>query len=145
VFLLFLLIYRILPNAGQTWRSVVPGTLMASVLLLVLTQVFPLYVALFPPNHPYALFGVFLVLTFWLYLLGIILVLGVELNAFLEQPALSASVAATAPAARAEASPMAEPARGSMGGHVLGFAGLVVAALLLRGQAVKVGDERAVV
>ena len=30
-----------------------------------------------------------------------------------------------------------------MGGHMVGFAGLVVAALLLRAQAVKTGDERA--
>src|SRR5262249_16988970 len=33
VFVLFLLIYRVLPNARQTWHSVVPGALMSSVLL----------------------------------------------------------------------------------------------------------------
>jgi membrane protein len=142
VFLLFLLIYRILPNAQQTWRSVVPGTLLASVLLLVLTQVFPLYVALFPPNHAYALFGVFLVLTFWLYLLGMILVLGVELNAFLEKPQLAAP--ADMALAQSPAPPELQPApRVGIGGPILGFAGLVVAALLLRGQAVKTSDERA--
>jgi membrane protein len=142
VFLLFLMIYRILPNAQQTWRSVVPGTLMASVLLLVLTQVFPLYVALFPPNHAYALFGVFLVLTFWLYLLGMILVLGVELNAFLGEPKHSSPAETTLAQSPAPAEFQPAPGVGT-GGRIIGFAGLVVAALLLRGQAVKTSDERA--
>jgi membrane protein len=87
VFALFLLVYRVLPNAKQTWRDVIPGTLLSTVLLLVISQLFPIYVSLFPPNHAYALFGVFLVFTFWLYLLGMVLVLGAELNAFLGQPA----------------------------------------------------------
>jgi membrane protein len=87
VFALFLLVYRVLPNAKQTWRDVIPGTLLSTVLLLVISQLFPIYVSLFPPNHAYALFGVFLVFTFWLYLLGMVLVLGAELNAFLEQSA----------------------------------------------------------
>jgi membrane protein len=145
VFVLFLLIYRILPNAQQTWRSVIPGALLASVLLLVLTQVFPLYVALFPPNHAYALFGVFLVLTFWLYLLGLILVLGAELNAFLELPVPTPEPAATVPPLASAAIEDRGPrlARVGMGGRMVGFVGLVVAALLLRDQVVKTRDDRA--
>src|SRR5258708_26599571 len=92
-FVLFLLIYKALPNARQGWRDVLPGVLLASVLLLVISQIFPLYVVLFPPNHAYAVFGVFLVFTFWLYLLGFILVLGAELNAFLHEPARSVALA----------------------------------------------------
>ncbi len=104
VFALFLLIYRILPNSRQTWASVIPGAVLSSVFIFVISQVFPLYVTLFPPNHAYAVFGVFLVLTFWLYLLGIVLVLGAELNAFLEQPARSAALAeATAAALHGQA------------------------------------------
>jgi YihY family inner membrane protein len=104
VFVLFLLMYRILPNGKQTWGSVVPGTVLSCLLIFVISQLFPLYVALFPPNHAYAVFGVFLVLTFWLYLLGIVLVLGAELNAFLEQPTRSAALAeATAAAQRGRA------------------------------------------
>jgi membrane protein len=145
VFILFLLIYRILPNASQTWHSVVPGALMSSVLLLLLTQVFPLYVALFPPNHAYAFFGVFLVLTFWLYLLGLVLVLGAELNAFLAEP----TVATASPAVEATVAAPAEtrqpsPQRGtSVGGRVVGIAGLIVAGMLLRSSTVKADDERA--
>ena len=103
--MLFLLIYRILPNAEQTWRSVIPGALASLVLIMLISQLFPVYVKLFPPNHAYSVFGVFLVLTFWLYLVGIVMVLGAELNAFLEQPARSAALAeATAAAQRGKAS-----------------------------------------
>ena len=183
VFLLFLLIYRILPNAQQTWRSVIPGALLSVVLVGVLSQVFPLYVTIFQPNHAYAVFGVFLVLTFYLYILGIVMVLGAELNAFLEQPTRSVALAEATAAAqhgqaafdqetgevKAEASgkapsmrgggPFGSPARSaseqfaaeaqpgeqtrdedrrpqvSLAGRLVGFAGLVVAALLLRGGA----------
>lgn len=96
----FLLIYKVLPNARQGWRDVLPGALLATVLTAVLSQVFPIYVALFPPNHAYALFGVFLVLTFYLYLLGMVLVFGAELNAFLQQPARSVALAEATSAAQ---------------------------------------------
>jgi membrane protein len=144
VFALFILIYRVLPNAEQTWRSVIPGTALALVLVVVLSQAFPIYVALFPPNHAYAVFGVFLVLTFWLYLLGIVLVLGAELNAFLAEPTHSVALAeATAAAQRGRAdyhrgteAIKAEDTdrrpRVSLAGRIVGFAGLVVAALLIR-------------
>jgi membrane protein len=190
VFLLFLLIYKILPNARKTWRDVLPGTLLASVLLLVISQLFPLYVAVFPPNHAYALFGVFLLFTFYLYLLGLVFVLGAELNAFLQEPARSVALAEATTAAqrgraqydqqtgkvRAEASGSAPAMQGggalgspvrsthaqvgdvqgggepqkadpaqkpSLAGRILGFIGLIVAVLLLRGQAGRPTDERA--
>ncbi len=148
IFLLFLLIYRILPNARQTWHSVIPGALMSSLLLLVLTQVFPLYVALFPPNHAYSFFGVFLVLTFWLYLLGLVLVLGAELNAFLEAPtAVALSPTDEHPlAVAAEAGPAqgrAHVGGANVGGRMVGIAGLIVAGMLLRDSSVKADDERA--
>jgi hypothetical protein len=190
--LFFLLIYKVLPNAKQGWRDVIPGTLLSAVLLLVISQIFPLYVTLFPPNHAYALFGVFLVFTFWLYLLGFVLVLGAELNAFLQEPSRSVALAEATAAAqhgqasfdrptgkvRAEATgsapalqgggalgapkrstaaqfgeqgepvhPQLETQRGSAGpslaGRLLGFVGLLVAVLLLRGQTPKTTDERA--
>jgi membrane protein len=190
VFLLFLLIYKVLPNARKTWRDVLPGTLLASVLLLVISQLFPLYVALFPPNHAYALFGVFLLFTFYLYLLGLVFVLGAELNAFLQEPARSVALAEATTAAqrgraeydqqtgkvRAEATGSAPAMQGggalgspvrstqaqlrdeqggaqpqepqpvqkpSLAGRILGFIGLIVAVLLLRGQSGRRTDERA--
>jgi membrane protein len=99
-FVLFLLIYKILPNAKQGWRDVLPGSILSSVLLFAISQIFPLYLTLFPPNQAYAVFGVFLVFTFWLYLLGFVLVLGAELNAFLQEPARSVALAEATTAAQ---------------------------------------------
>ncbi len=49
-FLLFLLLYRVLPNVKLGWRDVMPGTLLSAVLFLLTTQVFPIYLKLYPPN-----------------------------------------------------------------------------------------------
>jgi membrane protein len=186
-FLLFVLSYKLLPNARQGWRAVLPGAILASVLTFASSLVFPLYVSFFPPNHAYALFGVFLLFTFWLYVLGFIIVLGAELNAFLEQPSRSVALAEAASAAlqgrveyalqtdqvRARATgsapamqgggvfgssrrspavqvgqqvqpaPAESPRSGSVGGRLLGFVGLLVAVLLLRGRTAKPTDEHA--
>lgn len=83
-FLLFVLVYRVLPNVQQGWRDVIPGSILATSLLLIVSQVFPLYLKIFPPNQAYAVFGVFLVFTIWLYVTGFAIVLGAELNAFLQ-------------------------------------------------------------
>ncbi len=83
--LTFLLLYRILPNKRQSFRQVLPGSLMAAVLFFLLLQLFPLYTTIFGAGFAaFAAFGVFLLLMFWTFLLGIVLVLGVELNAFLD-------------------------------------------------------------
>jgi membrane protein len=94
-FLLFLLLYKLLPNAEQGWRNVIPGAVLSMVLFFVILGVFPIYMQLFPPNQAYAVFGVFLLFTFWLYLLGWVFVLGVELNAFLQEPARAVALAET--------------------------------------------------
>jgi membrane protein len=139
-FLLFLLMYKILPNARQGWRDVLPGTVLSSVLLLVISQIFPLYVALFPPNHAYAVFGVFLVFTFWLYLLGFVFVLGAELNAFLQE---SARANTAQVGKQGQATDAAPERKRSLAGRALGFVGLLVAVLLLRGKTSTAPDEHA--
>jgi membrane protein len=150
VLLMFLLSYKLLPNAHQRWRDVLPGAVLSSVLTIVISMLFPLYVTFFPPNHAYAVFGVFLLFTFWLYLLGFIIVLGAELNAFLEQPSRSVALSeATAAALHGRTQSICEPERTppverpSLAGRVLGFVGLLAAVALLRGQAAKPTDERA--
>lgn len=147
VFLMFLLVYRVLPNARQSAREVIPGALLSTVLALVISQVFPLYLTLFPPNQAYAVFGVFLVFTFWLYLVGFVFVLGAELNAFLLQPARSVALAeatASAEQGRAEYELAPGEVRAKSSGHFLGFIGLIVAAVMLRGQTTKPKNERGV-
>jgi hypothetical protein len=91
---MFLLLYKILPNKPQTWKQTLPGALAASVLFFVILQLFPLYMVIFGKGfQAYAAFGVFLLLMFWLYLLGLVLVIGTELNAFLEEPGRSTALA----------------------------------------------------
>lgn len=109
---LFVLIYKILPNTSQGWGDVLPGALLATTLFFAILQVFPLYVALFPPNQAYAVFGIFLLFAFWLYLLGLVFVIGAELNAFLQDPARAVALAeATAEARGGDAALRREPAR----------------------------------
>jgi membrane protein len=101
---LFLLLYRIVPNKPQSWGHALPGALAATVLFFLITLLFPLYVAIFPPNQAYAVFGIFLVFTFFLYLLGIVFVFGAELNAFLQEPSRAVALAeATQQARRGQA------------------------------------------
>jgi membrane protein len=93
---LFLLLYKLLPNRPQGWKQTLPGALLATVLFFAILQVFPLYLALFGRGfQAYAAFGVFLLMMFWVYLLGIVLVLGAELNVFLEEPGRSTALAET--------------------------------------------------
>jgi membrane protein len=85
--LTLLLLYRVLPNKRQTFAQVLPGSLLAAGLFFVLLQVFPLYTTLFGRGfEAYATFGMLLLLMFWTYLVGVVLVLGAELNAFLDSP-----------------------------------------------------------
>jgi membrane protein len=101
---LFVLIYKVLPNKPQSWSQVLPGALLATLLFFGILQVFPLYVKFFPPNQAYAVFGIFLVFTFFLYLLGLVFILGTELNAFLQEPARAVALAeATSQARQGEA------------------------------------------
>jgi membrane protein len=93
---MFLLLYKILPNKPQGWRQTVPGALLATVLFFLILQVFPLYLAIFGKGfQAYAAFGVFLLVMFWAYLLGLVLTAGAELNAFLEEPGRSTALAET--------------------------------------------------
>jgi membrane protein len=82
-FLLFLAIYRVVPNVKLALRDVWPGALLAAVLFVLLLQVWPLYVRFLAGGlSSYATLGVFLLLVSWLWLLARIVVLGALLNAF---------------------------------------------------------------
>ncbi|MBV9356278.1 MAG: YihY/virulence factor BrkB family protein [Chloroflexi bacterium] len=84
IVLSFLALYRILPNCRVRWRDVLPGAAAAAVAFFLILRLFPLYLSLFGRGFEvYAAFGSFLLLMFWTYLLGIVLVVGVEINVFL--------------------------------------------------------------
>jgi membrane protein len=80
--LLFLVIYRIVPNARQRFLDVWPGTLMASLLFVLLTQVFPVYIRMVGGVNRYGqLLGLLSLIVAALYFLAHIILFGAYINA----------------------------------------------------------------
>lgn len=142
---MFFLLYRILPNKPQTLKQTIPGALVAAVLFFLILQLFPLYLTFFGKSfQTYAVFGTFLLLMFWAYLMGIVLVLGAELNAFLEGASAVAAGRDAALGLAPSTPPVqgppvmaggAKPALSGVKGRLVGILGVLVAALLLRRRA----------
>jgi len=79
---LFLVIYRLLPNAGQRLRDIWPGTLVAALLLVLLLQVFPLYIRLVGGANRFGqFFGFVPLLVVWFSVLAHLLLFGAYVNA----------------------------------------------------------------
>ena len=95
-FLLFFLIYVVVPNRRMHPREVWRGALVAAVLFEIVNIAFPFYAGRFMTH---AWFGqallVFGILAFWFWIVSLVFILGAELNAFvaLQQRALPADVA----------------------------------------------------
>jgi membrane protein len=82
--LMFLVIYLVVPNREIRIRHAWPGALVAGVSFEVLTLVFPIYITLNKGINQYGqAFGLLFVLMFFFFVLGIITVIGAEINAVL--------------------------------------------------------------
>ncbi|HLU35037.1 MAG TPA: YihY/virulence factor BrkB family protein [Thermomicrobiales bacterium] len=80
--MLFLVIYRIVPNARQTLADVWPGTLVASVLFFALVQVFPIYTQLVGGVNRYGqLLGLITLIVVALFFLSHVILFGAYINA----------------------------------------------------------------
>jgi membrane protein len=78
----FLVLYRVVPNAGQRLRDVWPGTLTAALLFVALAQLFPIYFRVFGAIDRYSTaFGFVSLLVAWFYLLAHVLLFGTYVNA----------------------------------------------------------------
>jgi membrane protein len=78
---LFLMLYRAVPNAGQRLGDVWPGALTAALLFVGLSQAFPLYLRLVGGVNRYgAVFGLLWLLVTWFYLLAHALLFGTYVN-----------------------------------------------------------------
>jgi membrane protein len=71
------------PDIEQSFRWISPGSVFATVLWLLATALVGIYVAFSNPGSAYGVVGSVLVLLFFLYITGIIFILGAELNAVL--------------------------------------------------------------
>lgn len=79
---LFLVVYRIVPNAGQKLRDVWPGILTAALLFVLLLQVFPIYLRAAGGLSRYGqFFGFIPLIVGWFYLLAHVLLFGTYVNA----------------------------------------------------------------
>lgn len=83
-FILFGATYLIVPNRRIHLKQVIPGTLLATVLLVPYISLFPLYVNRFlRPDNYGSVAGFAVVILIFFYYLGFILLLGAELNSWI--------------------------------------------------------------
>jgi membrane protein len=83
--LILALLYYLGPDVEQSFRWLSPGSILATVLWIVVTAGFGLYLRFSNPGSAYGVVGSVLVLLFFLYVTGIIFIVGAELNAILEK------------------------------------------------------------
>jgi membrane protein len=79
------LVYYFAPDAEQDWVWITPGSILATVLWVIISLGFKFYLARFGSyNETYGTIGGVMVLLLWFYLSGIALLVGAELNAEIE-------------------------------------------------------------
>jgi membrane protein len=80
---LLVLLYRFVPNRTFRLQDILPGAILAGILIEVLSLGFPVYERLSRGFNTYgASFGLFFLLAAWLYLLSEVLLLGAVYNRF---------------------------------------------------------------
>ena len=74
-------IYRFAPNAQQNWRRHAPGAVFAVVAMAISSFLFSIYLDYAPSySATYGSLGAVIVLMLWLYILGLAIFLGGEIN-----------------------------------------------------------------
>ena len=80
------LIYHFAPNVKRKWRLVTPGAVFAVMASLLASTLFSLYLRVAPSYSTlYGSLGAVIVLMLWLYLLGLALFFGGEINSEIER------------------------------------------------------------
>ena len=79
------LVYYFAPDAEQDWTWITPGAIVATALWLVVSLAFKFYIGRFTDyNVAYGTIGGVIVLLLWLYVSGMAILAGAELNAEIE-------------------------------------------------------------
>ena len=79
------LVYNYAPNAEQDWLWVTPGAIVATLLWLVSSFIFKFYISTFTNYEAtYGAVGGIIILLLWLYISGLGILVGAELNAEIE-------------------------------------------------------------
>ncbi len=115
VMLVFALLYYFLPDVKQEWRYITPGSVIGTALWLLASWLFSMYADNFGSyDKMYGSIGGVIVLMTWLYVTGLIFILGGEINALLEHEspegkARGARAAGERPAPKIERPSIAPP------------------------------------
>lgn len=126
-FLLFVAIYYVIPNRKQQLHKVLPGAIVSGILFELITLLFPLYLTLNKGINQYgATFALLFLLMAFFFFMGLITMLGVEVNSViypveLEQPIRGQTVTAapkTAGEANRRGAPQPEPTHNGQHGPV---------------------------
>jgi membrane protein len=82
-------VYFVAPNRERPhWQWVSPGSLLATILLLAASGLFSVYVGHWGSyNETYGSLAAVAMLLLWLYIAGLVFLLGAELNAEVEREA----------------------------------------------------------
>ena len=78
------LVYYFAPDVEQDWVWITPGSILATVLWLVVSVALKFYYQFMPNASAYGAIGGVMVLMLWFYVSGLALLLGAELNAEIE-------------------------------------------------------------
>ena len=77
--------YKFGPNVEQRFQFITPGSVFGSVLLILASLAFSLYISNFGSySATYGSIGAVIVLMLWLYIAGFVILVGSEINALLE-------------------------------------------------------------
>jgi membrane protein len=80
--LAFDILYYLAPNAHLHFRWITPGGLMTTILLLISSKIFILWASnVFHPDQLFGQLGIGIVLLLWLYVVGLVVLAGIEINA----------------------------------------------------------------
>jgi len=110
IMLVLALLYYFLPDVKQEWRYITPGSVLATLLWLLLTWGFSVYAENFGSyDKTYGAIGGVIVLMTWFYISGVVFIVGGEVNALLEHLSSEGKVLGARAAGEAPAPPVERP------------------------------------
>jgi membrane protein len=86
--LAFDILYYLAPNAHLPFRWITPGGLMTTILLLISCKIFVFWASnIFRSDQLFGQLGIGIVLLIWLFVIGLVVLVGIEINAQLARMA----------------------------------------------------------
>ena len=86
LFLIFLILYKMLPNRKATFKSQVPGAVLIAAGWSLFSYFFSLYFELFPGfSNMYGSLTALIMVMLWLYICMNLLLYGAEINSYFEK------------------------------------------------------------